>query len=243
MSDPLRLFTNRPLIKICGMRTQAALDAAGLCEEGEGGAVGAADFCGFIFHPQSPRSVTPELAGKLDSHGMLRVGVVVALSAPEAAQAARLARLDFLQLHGGQSRDYAQEARELARRSTGRPVGIIRVLWPDACTGPEALTGAMALHAPDTDLFLLDAGLSGGGSGRTLDWSKLAGLKAPRPWLLAGGLTPANARQAFAVVADGTDPKTGGAAGVDLNSGLEDRPGHKDKQAIRAALRALRMGI
>ena len=64
-----------------------------------------------------------------------------------------------------------------------------------------------------------------------MDCAALCGLHSPRPWLLAGGLNPENV--AASVAACQPD-------GVDLNSGLESTPGHKDQARIKAALLALR---
>ena len=89
----------------------------------------------------------------------------------------------------------------------------------------------MERHAHAAGMFLLDAGTSGGGSGQRVDGEGLRGLHAPRPWLLAGGLTPENVREAVEACAP---------HGVDFNSGLESEPGRKDPSRIRAALTALR---
>lgn len=89
----------------------------------------------------------------------------------------------------------------------------------------------MAIFAPHCGLFLLDAGQSGGGSGHTLRWRALQGLHAPRPWLLAGGLSPDNMESALAECAPD---------GLDLNSGLETTPGVKDPARLASAVRIVR---
>lgn len=205
------------LIKICGMREQADLDLAA--------ALGV-DLCGFIFAPQSPRAVTPERAAALDSGGMLRVGVFVTDDMRFIEETARTARLDRIQLHGDQSMTCANR---LSRTlGTGR---LVRVLWPERYADRAALEDAMNRHAPSAGMFLLDAGVSGGGSGKRIGGGRLRGLNAPRPWLLAGGLTPENVKEAVAdCVPDG----------VDFNSGIESEPGRKNPSRMRAALAALR---
>lgn len=203
-----------PRVKICGLRRQEDLDCA---------AEAGAEFCGFIFHPASPRSISPQAAARLDSRGLRRVGVFVRQTEEEIREILRVARLDLVQLHGDQSPDCA--------RALGAE-RVIRVLWPARYPDRAALEAAMALHAPSTALFLLDAGMGGGGSGQRLLTPFLGDLESPRPWLLAGGLTPDNARQALNACP--------GACGADLNSGLESAPGRKDHHKIRAALAALR---
>lgn len=217
----------RLLIKICGMSDQAALDAAGS---------GGADFCGFIFHPSSPRRIAPEAAGRLDAHGLTRVGVFVRADVETMARTADLARLDLIQMHGDQGPDEMMAARELASRRTGRRIGAIRVLWPARHAGLDDLAREAERYAEAADFFLLEAGLCGGGSGRTQNPHDLADLRLPRPWLLAGGLTPENAPAAAAALA--ANPTF---AGLDVNSGLEDAPGRKNPATIRALLRAVRM--
>ena len=207
----------RPMIKICGLREQADLDCA---------AANGADMCGFIFAPESPRAVTPAQAAGLDSHGMIRVGVFVADDMRFIEETARTARLDRIQLHGDQSVTCA-----LCLSRTLGADSIIRVLWPERYPTRQALEDAMLRHAPAAGLFLLDAGQIGGGSGRRINGPPLNGLRAPRPWLLAGGLTPKAA--ADAVAACRPD-------GGDFNSGLESEPGRKDHVRIRAALTALK---
>ena len=184
------------------------------------------DLCGFIFAPQSPRAVTPEQAAALDSGDMLRVGVFVTDDMRFIEETARAARLDRIQLHGDQSMTCADRL----SRTLGAE-RLIRVLWPERYPDLPALEETMNRHAASTGMFLLDAGMSGGGSGKRIGSERLRGLNAPRPWLLAGGLTPENVKETVAACVPG---------GVDFNSGLESEPGRKDPSRMRAALTALR---
>lgn len=185
------------LIKICGMSEQHIIDRASVL---------GADMCGFIFHPASPRCVTAAQAAALDTHGMARVGVFVEQSEEDAARIAEEARLDFIQLHGGQRAEFtAGFAAEC----------IIRVLWPKRCSSLAALQADIDAFAGSCGLYLLDAGM---GSGMTLDWPALAGLHFPHRWMLSGGLGPDNIREALASCSPD---------GLDLNSRLESSPGRK----------------
>jgi phosphoribosylanthranilate isomerase len=94
---------------------------------------------------------------------------------------------------------------------------------------PEALAVRLqSLCAPFADccaMFLLDAGMAGGGGGRPLPWELLDGLTLPKPWILAGGLGPDNVAEALAACSP---------FGVDGNSALECSPGVKDHEKLRA---------
>ncbi|MCX7924898.1 MAG: phosphoribosylanthranilate isomerase, partial [Fimbriimonadales bacterium] len=69
-----------------------------------------------------------------------------------------------------------------------------------------------------------------GGTGATHDWQRAAALcaQAPKPVLLAGGLTPDNVAEAVRTVRP---------AGVDVSSGVEAQPGRKDPQKLKAFIR------
>ena len=205
------------LIKICGMCEQRPLDCA--AERG-------VNLCGFIFAPESPRAIAPERAAALDSRDMIRVGVFTTDDMRLIEETAATARLDRIQLHGDQSVTCA----ERLSRTLGAE-RIIRVLWPRRYPDRAGLEADMERYAPTAGMFLLDAGTSGGGSGQRLSGGRLHGLRTPRPWLLAGGLTPENVGEAVGTCAPD---------GVDFNSGLESEPGRKDPSRIRAAVAALR---
>lgn len=200
----------RPLIKICGLTR--AEDAA-FC------AAAGADWLGFIFHPKSPRFVTPEKAASLETGPALRVGVFVDQSPDEVKRIMAQARLDLAQLHGGQNGQFV--------RRVG-PERVILVRWPERYQNPEQMAADLE---GDAAYLLLDAGRDGGGHGRSLGLAALGNLD--RPWILAGGLTAEKA----AAIDKQTLPNL---IGFDLNSGLETSPGVKDHRLVRAAIDALR---
>ena len=198
-------------IKICGLTRQEDADAAARL---------GADLCGFIFHPRSPRHITPQAAAAIETGPLARVGVFVEQEAEDILAIMAAARLDYAQLHGAQSRACA------GRVGASR---VIRVLWPGRYGSRHELEAAMGAEADACAWFLLEAGQAGGGSGETQDWARLSGIRAPRPWLLAGGLTPANAGAALAACRPD---------GLDFNSGVEEAPGKKSPELLAAALAA-----
>lgn len=86
-----------------------------------------------------------------------------------------------------------------------------------------------------TDTFNPETGASGA-TGRTHDWriSRELVHLSPRPVLLAGGLTPANVREAILSVAP---------AGVDAHTGLEDASGRKDRAKVLRFVAEAREGF
>lgn len=208
------------IVKICGLRRQEDVDAAAR----------GAHMCGFIFVPDSPRAVTVAEAAALESSHLLRVGVFVNATQDDMRDAVRLARLDAVQLHGTHSADCARYVRTLPATHRNSPLMCIRTVWPANYPNMDALESALGHWASSADMFLLDAGTQGGGTGRTLPWEQLRHLRSPLPWLLAGGLTADNARAAL----DACSPH-----GLDFNSGLETITGRKDTRKIAAALRAV----
>ncbi len=207
-------------VKICGVNSPAALAAA---------VEGGADYLGFNFYPPSPRYVTPEAAREIGSRApesVTKVGVVVDLD--DAALAAILARapLDMLQLHGRESPERVAEI----RARFGLPVmKTVRIAGADDVAAAEAYCSA-------ADRLLFDAkppkdmtGALPGGNALALDWRLLAGKAWPIPWLLAGGLDAENLAEAV---------RTSGARALDVSSGVEDAPGRKSPDKIRAFLTA-----
>ena len=69
-----------------------------------------------------------------------------------------------------------------------------------------------------------------GGIGHTIDWQDLAQFKPAIPWLLAGGLTPDNIKDALSRL----QPN-----GIDLSSGVERSPGDKDLDKVAQLFEAI----
>jgi phosphoribosylanthranilate isomerase len=202
-----------PKIKVCGLTRQR--DALACKELG-------VDFCGFIFHPESPRNVAPETAVVLDAGAALRVGVFVNQSAEEVRHIMDFADLDMAQLAGDQDEEFCAEI---------GPARVIRVFWPERYGDGEELMEELKRFAGFTGYYLLDAGTSGGGSGRSLNFDKLRGIDPPKPWFLAGGLGPHNLAYALERLAP---------FAVDLNSGVEEEPGVKSRAMLAKAVEAAR---
>lgn len=202
-----------PSIKICGITTQDALDAAIRAR---------ASHVGFNFFPPSPRFLPLADASALAEQAqdrITRVGVFVDADDDFIAQALAAARLDAIQLHG------AEDAARVAslRQRFGVPVWkVIAIAGPGDVAKADRYSGA-------ADFILFDAktpkgAALPGGLGLAFDWTLLAAWKGPLPWGLAGGLSPANVAEAL---------HRTGAGMVDVSSGVESAPGVKDAELIR----------
>jgi phosphoribosylanthranilate isomerase len=207
------------LVKICGINTASAADAA---------VRAGADFCGLVFHEKSPRAVGLDAAASLAGHirGRARlVSLVVDADDDTVAAVAAAVHPDFLQLHG-------HETPERAAAIHAR-FGV-KLIKAFAIAGASDFA-PVAAYAPFCEMFLFDAkapaGSRPGGHGVAFDWQLLSGRKVSRPWLLAGGLTPENVTRAVAA---------SGAPGVDVSSGVETAPGVKSPDLIAAFVSAAR---
>ncbi len=209
-------------VKICGVNSPEALRWA---------AEAGADFVGFVYFPPSPRAVTPAQAGAISASltgGPRRVGLFV--DPDDALLAAALAGtpLDVIQLHG----EEAPERVAAIRARFGVPV--MKALGIAA----EADLAQIAPYAEAADRLLLDAkpppdAVLPGGNAAPFEWHLARLAVINRPWLLAGGLTPANVAEAIAA---------SGAPGVDVSSGVERARGVKDAGLIRDFVNAARGG-
>lgn len=205
-------------VKICGLCDEAAVDAA---------VAGGARFVGFVFFPPSPRALVPERAAALAARvpeGVLRVGLVVDADDEQLQAITTGVPLDMLQLHG---------------REPPARVATIRVRFglPVMKAVPVAEAADLVRAEPYlgvADRLLFDGrpppgATRPGGNAAAFDWRLLAGHSWPVPWLLAGGLDAGNVARAVC---------ESGAAAVDVSSGVEDVPGHKDVRLIASFLAA-----
>jgi len=208
------------IVKICGLSSEETVDAA--LDAG-------ADMIGLVLFPKSPRYVALARAAELASRARGRAEIValtVDMDDGELASVARTLKPDWLQMHGSES----VEAVKAARSSYG-----VKVMKALSVSTPADLDLA-SRYAAVADRLLLDAkppkgADRPGGHGRPFDWTLVRGFAAPVPYLLSGGLTPANVEEAVRI---------SGAPGVDVSSGVETAPGKKDPDLIRAFIAAAR---
>jgi phosphoribosylanthranilate isomerase len=178
---------------------------------------------GMIFWPGSPRACSLEVAAEIGAALRRRVELVgVFVNAPldEVAEAAEVAGLTMLQLHGDEGPAYCGE---VARRTGCKVMKAVRV--KDAAS-------VRALRAFHTDLHMLDAYVPGspGGTGESFNWHLASLHRGPAPVVLSGGLTPDVVGEAIQVARP---------FAVDTASGTEAAPGRKDPVRLKAFFRAV----
>lgn len=206
--------------KICGITTREALDAA---------IAGGADYVGLVFCAKSPRNLDVSEASELARHARGKVRIVaLTVDADDATLAQIIDEVspDYLQLHGTES----SERVAAIKHRFGRPViKAIAVATSDDAAGAQQ-------YASIADLILFDAkappgAARPGGHGRPFDWNVLASVAGRLPFMLSGGLGPANVAEAIALTR---------ATAVDVSSGVESAPGVKDVELIRRFLQAVK---
>ena len=203
------------LVKICGITNLD--DALAAIAAG-------ADALGFNFYKPSPRYIAPPAAREIIEQlpgSVLTVGVFVNEDSPQdVMNIANEAKIKTLQLHGDESPDYC---RELAAQTA-----VIKSL---------AVSDSFDPKLPKTypvDAIMLDTrdNRLRGGTGRVFDWSIAQQVSQLVPKLyLAGGLSPENVAGAINTVRP---------YAVDACSALEDRPGTKNHERMRAFIDTVR---
>lgn len=208
------------LVKICGLTTEEALDAA--IEAG-------ADLVGLVFFPRSPRHLGLQGAGTLARRVGDRAGIVaLSVDADDAllADVVEAVRPSMLQLHGGEPPERVASIKANFRIPVMKALAIEK----------RADLGAAPAYARVCERLLFDArpprgATRPGGLGRAFDWTLLHGVDPGCPFLVSGGLDASNVGAALRITH---------AQGVDVSSGVERAAGEKDPGKIRAFVQAAR---
>ncbi len=217
-------------VKICGITN--AEDAHLAVEAG-------ADALGFIFVEGTPRYIDPAAAAAIIRWlppFLTPVGVFWDHAAGHVKAVAEACGLRALQFHGD----------EKPEDLTGYGLPIIKTIKLPAVSTIEGLpeyrvreSFEVLRYGTVTSAVLLDtaAQWSEGEAREPIEWPEAARIvdtyrHKPRPRvILSGGLTPENVARAVAVVKP---------YAVDVNSGVELRPGKKDPDKVRRFIRRAR---
>lgn len=196
-------------IKLCGMQRPQDIDLANALSP---------DYVGFVFANGRRRCISEETAALFRSRlspAITPVGVFVDNDLQTVARLLGKHIISVVQLHGHEDEAYINRLRTL----TDRP--IIQVFRIESESDIEKARNSSA------DLVTLDSGI--GGTGTAFDWSLIRDFG--RPFILAGGLTAENVREAILRLRP---------YGVDVSSGIE-RDGVKDREKAESFIRAVRV--
>jgi phosphoribosylanthranilate isomerase len=196
-------------VKICGI---TSLEDARLSVEA------GADALGFIFVEGTPRFITPEAAARIVAElppFVTPVGVFWDHAPGHVKALAEQCRLGALQFHG-------DEPPEALAGSDLPTIKTIKV------AGPESLESMERYRA---SAFLLDSPSrwSEGEPRAPIPWELVRRAASRRPIILSAGLTPDNVGAAIRLARP---------FAVDVNSGVEARPGRKDPDKVRRFIAA-----
>ncbi|MEW6185029.1 MAG: phosphoribosylanthranilate isomerase [Thermodesulfobacteriota bacterium] len=200
-------------VKICGITNLE--DALLAAEAG-------VEALGFIF-AESPRKISPEKAKgiiELLPPFIKTVGVFVNEEPVRIKEIVSFCGLDLVQLHG-------EESPEISRELMPRSVKAFRIKGEKDIQAIEKYRGKVRA-------ILLDTFQKGkaGGTGLTFDWTLAVKAKETGiPLILAGGLGPENIQEAIRTV----QPYA-----VDVNSGIEEKPGKKDPVLLRRLMEKIK---
>jgi phosphoribosylanthranilate isomerase len=218
-------------VKICGVTEVADAVQADIL---------GADAIGLNFYKGSPRYITParaEVIMQSLSPFVEPVGIFVSFDMRPDLKLVSKLRLRTIQLH------------EADENSTfiflSNPLGIRLISafsvseksdldkighFMERCEQNASIRLAKSGHQQNEwklpAAILLDARVPGqfGGTGKTAPWKLLADFGTRVPLILAGGLTPENVAEAVRIVRP---------YGVDVASGVESSPGHKDPEKMK----------
>jgi len=198
-------------VKICGITN---LDDALLAVEA------GADALGFIFVEGTPRFTTAEAAARIIGRlppFVTPVGVFWDHAAGHVEAVAERCGLGALQFHGDEPPEALAEIRLPS-------IKTIKV------SGPESLA---SMDRYQVSAFLLDspARWSEGEARTPIPWELVRREAARRRVILSAGLTPDNV---------GAAVRLARPFAVDVNSGVESRPGRKDPEKVRRFVAAAR---
>jgi phosphoribosylanthranilate isomerase len=202
------------LIKICGIRDPHMAEQA---------AIAGAHLIGIIFHMPSPRYVSLDQAAAISiaarNAGALPVAVFVNHTDVEMRSICEAAHIHIVQLHGATARAHHHLLPDTYQRIYVQEVSD---------KGELQIDQDIRYLDSKRDFILIDHAQPG--QGNVINRKRFY-YDLPFPWILAGGLSPANVAAAI----NDLQPN-----GVDVSSGVESSKGNKDIFLIKKFVTTVR---
>ena len=207
-------MSNQLKIKVCGMKFTKNRQQVETLNT---------DMLGYIFYGPSPRFVGEHPEPGLFNSDKPKVAVFVNANAFEIMGLAKNFDFEFIQLHGKENPKTCQILKNQGLK-------LIKAFSMDEkfkFTSTEPYEGIV-------DYFLFDTKTKQhGGSGKKFNWEILENYKGETPFLLSGGIGPADVNEIKKLKHEQLE-------GLDLNSGFEDKPGLKNTEKLETFLRELK---
>ena len=207
---------NKSKIKICGIKNIQTLDC---CIKNK------VDFFGLIFYKKSPRNINIKDALNLIQHSKNKkiksVGVFVNEPINRLNRLLHKLKVDYIQLHGNEDDRYIYEIKKLTS---------IKVIKNIPIQNSEDLL--IIKNYTNADMFLFDykpkKNELPGGNSKQFSWELIKNIEIGKPWFISGGINIGNINK----INNFTIPY-----GIDISSGVEDKPGIKDNNKITSLIK------
>ena len=209
---------NKVKIKICGVKEIATIDC---CIENN------VEYFGLVFFEQSVRNINLQHALKLINYTnfkkIIPVGVFVNKPINDLINIIKKTHLNYVQLHGNENNDYISILKKEFNLKVLKSVGIKEKADLKKINDFSNADYLLFDYKPETyDLP--------GGNAKKFDWSLLHDVKINKPWFISGGININNIREI---------DKNLIPYGIDISSGVEEKPGIKSAEKINKLLEKL----
>lgn len=197
-------------LKVCGMKYQQNVEEVLALKP---------DYLGFIFYAPSKRFMQDSLKKEwvASIEGSKKVGVFVDEEVDLVKQRIQDYQLDLVQVHGKEQPDFCEEIRKAG-------VKVVKAI----SIGKEGFDfEILKSYEKVVDYFLFDTkGKHPGGNGITFNWDILKHYQLEPPFWLSGGIKLEHVDAIHAI----QHPKL---MAIDVNSGFETEPGHKQIDLLK----------
>ncbi|MFC1645578.1 phosphoribosylanthranilate isomerase [Candidatus Omnitrophota bacterium] len=199
----------KPKVKICGITN---------IEDALQSVWAGVDALGFVFFKNSKRCIKPKEAKEIIEilpPWIFKIGLFVNENISNVKNIAKECKIDFIQLHGDENKSYLKKLRDF------RIIKAIRI---------KDKINFRDLDNLECELLLFDAySKEFGGAGKKFNWNLSREIKKIRkPYIISGGLRPSNVGRAVKIFKP---------YAVDVSSGVEKKPGSKDKKLVRGFIK------